>query len=453
MNTGIQQLISFLERKASPPKGPPLKIYQHHLEDDLSLLIEVDMPTSSRFTHLDGFSFAGATLKVQPYSQTAPQNRRQPPAPQNQPTQANGRSSNKGDLFDRVSRSQGSFQKLNPFSKPNRQPQTSQPHPRSTRSTSSARLPAQGGRFQDLDGIGEKFIRAFFPLYDSNREQTLKDFYDDDSSFSLSVQTRSRHVKGGRPPVDWSSYIRHSRNLTRIHNPKARAARLCKGQYDIYETWSQLPKTQHPSLETHLTEWLLECMPVDSLPDPGGNTNGVKGLMVTAHGAFDDATADGKIGRRAFDRTFIIGPGGGVGGIRVISDVLVLRPYTGNFASLHNSRPSTPTPQPNEASSVQDVPKIPSNLANGPPGPLLTGPIQHPEVTPGSGVGEPREGKSPEQLMKEQMVLQLSFTTKLKLAVADQCLTGNNWNMEAAVANVQQLVSQGQLGPDAFLNV
>ena len=452
----VQSLTSFLERKASPPRGPALKISDFSLDGKTSLLIQVDRETMSRFTHLDGFTFAGAPLIIKEYADDRRPSHRQQQTRQPQQSQSNGRSAPIGGLADRITRPQTQPQKANPFSRPSQSRQQPQQIQKSRSSApQSKRLPAQGGRFNDLDGIGEKFIRTFFSLYDADREQALKDFYDTDSSFSLSVQTRSKHVKGGRPPADWSAYIKFSRNLTKIQRSQTRAARLYKGQHDIFEVWSELPKTQHPSLETHLNEWLLECMPVDNLPDPAGNPVGVKGLMITAHGVLEDATTDGKVGKRAFDRTFMIGPGTGPAGIKVVSDMLKLRPYTGSFANLHNSCPNTPTPLQKGDSTTQ-INNI-NSIAPAPtstPIPLPpTSAVQHPEIPPGSGVGEPREGVSQEQLMKEQMVIQLSFATKLKLAMADQCLTGNNWNMDAALANVQQLVAEGKLGQDAFLPV
>ena len=414
----------------------------------------------SRFTHLDGFVFAGANLSVTTMEGQPPQS--------TFPAIQNGQSN--GGLADRISRPQGQSQRQNPFGKR----ATSDTMPKqqqeriSRQKPSTKRLPVQAGRFIDSDGVAEKFLRAFFPLYDTNREQVLKDFYDDDSTFSLSVQMRSRRTRT-RQQIDWSSYIKYSRNLMKLRNPQAKAEKRYQGQFNIFEVWTQLPKTQHPSVDGHVDEWIHECTPINNLPDPTGKSGGVTGLMATVHAAFEDTTTDGKTTMRSFTRTFVIGPATTELGVRVISDMLVLRPYTSNFAALHNSRPHTPNPPvPNGNSSLLqpqnsfNVPIQPNNLTPNtlqlnPPPP--SNPIQpntqppHPEVVPGSGVGELREGKPEEQLQKERMVLQLSFATKLKLAVADQCLTGNNWNMEAAMANVQQLTAEGKLGPDAFLNV
>ena len=452
----------FWNAKASPRNGPPHKIHNHFPQNDGSVVIEVT--AAARFLHLNGFQFAGEPLEViedQGRSNSRPQNNNR----SNTRLEGVGSDQSNGDLFARVSRPQNNNQynshtTQSPGPQNNLQgrsnfrsqstPQTNrqfssnlgqQSTPQNPKASPLLQIPKGPGRFEDPDRIAENFLRAFFPLYDNSRELALKQFYDDNSQFSLSITMRGANRQ--RKPLDWSEYLKRSRNLTKVHRAPVRAARLFKGQEAIYHEWSQLPKTIHPTFEgLQLAEWLLECKQATNLPDPTGvSPAGVNGLLIIAHGAIEDLSKDGVVSKRSFDRTFVLGPGAGLGGIRVISDALVLRPYSGNFASL-NALPPITSANPN-----------PQNVNPVPNGGNVSTPIVHPEVPAGSGIGEPQPGKSEEQLIKEQKVLALSFETGLKLQVAEQCLSGNNWDMEAAKANLQTLLSTQQIPPEAFLSL
>jgi TAP C-terminal domain len=424
-----QSLISFLERKASPRQGPALKISKYTQLSDSSVIIEVSAP--QRFLHLNGFTFAGShVLQITEDADSS----------QTYNT-SQGPDQRSGGLFGRVMRPQPTSQPK-PNARQQSAPQSSQ-FSQSSRSSQVSHIPKGPARFDDPSGIAENFIRAFFPLYDNNRELAVKQFYDDHSQFSLSITMRGANKQG--KPLDWSGYIKHSRNLTRIQRPNARAARIFKGQQAIYTEWAQLPKTIHPTFEAdQLVEWFIECKQATKIPDlTGMSPTGVNGLLITTHGAIQDLSKDGKVSQRSFDRTFILGPGAGVGGIRVVSDTLILRPYSGPLA-----------PNPHTITNTSTVPNI-STTANISTITNTNGTAQttvHPEVPPGSGIGEPRPGKSEEQLLKEQKVLALSFETRLKLQWAEQCLSGNNWDMTAAISNLQRLVSTNQIPAEAFLD-
>src|SRR5271170_6655102 len=68
---GVGALIEFLEKKASPPNGKPLKILRHEKVGG-ALHISVRSETSERFAHLNGFTFAGVKLSVLDVHQTEP---------------------------------------------------------------------------------------------------------------------------------------------------------------------------------------------------------------------------------------------------------------------------------------------------------------------------------------------------------------------------------------------
>ncbi|KAI5308011.1 nuclear mRNA export, poly(A)+RNA binding protein [Ascosphaera atra] len=63
----------------------------------------------------------------------------------------------------------------------------------------------------------------------------------------------------------------------------------------------------------------------------------------------------------------------------------------------------------------------------------------------------PAPGKPEEQVQREQAVLQISFQTRMTLEFSEMALTGNGWNMDAALRNFEELKAQGALPPNAFL--
>lgn len=265
-------------------------------------------------------------------------------------------------------------------------------------------IPNQPPYFQDDSQIAENFVKAFFVGYDNDRNDLLNGVYDSRSSFSLSVNPtapRALHTE----TAGWDAYIKKSRNLLKINYLPARMSRSCVGADRIRDMWKSLPKTKHPDIATHPEEWLIECHPIPGLPDPSGQSEtGVGGLLVMVHGKFEELNS-GKVDVRSFDRTFIIGPGGGVGGIRVVSDVLCLRAYGGHEAWALESQP-----------------------------------VPQPAAQPTAGeYGMPGPGKTDEQVQQEQLVVQMSTKTKMTLQYSQMALSGNGWNMDAALKNFEEL--------------
>lgn len=265
-------------------------------------------------------------------------------------------------------------------------------------------IPNQPPYFQDDSQIAENFVKAFFVGYDNDRNDLLNGVYDSRSSFSLSVNPtapRALHTE----TAGWDAYIKKSRNLLKINYLPARMSRSCVGADRIREMWKSLPQTKHPDIATHPEEWLIECHPIPGLPDPSGQSEtGVGGLLIMVHGKFEEINS-GKVDVRSFDRTFVIGPGGGVGGIRVVSDVLCLRAYGGHEAWALESQP-----------------------------------IPQPAAQPAAGeYGMPAPGKTDEQVQQEQLVVQMSTKTKMTLQYSEMALSGNGWSMDAALKNFEEL--------------
>lgn len=172
-------------------------------------------------------------------------------------------------------------------------------------------FPIRSPRFQDEGGIAENFIRTFFTGFDNDRTALAVHYYDDNSSFSYSVNTqapRDPAASEATEKQEWDHYIRNSRNLKKISQLPARQSRIFRGSKAVGDAFAAMPWTKHPDLATEAKKWMIEAHIQPGVPDPASqNPGGVDGFMITIHGEFDEV--DSKK-RRSFDRTFIIGPGG-----------------------------------------------------------------------------------------------------------------------------------------------
>ncbi|OAA48697.1 mRNA export factor mex67 [Metarhizium rileyi] len=191
-------------------------------------------------------------------------------------------------------------------------------------------IPQSGPDFRDVNGIGENFLLEFFTAFDADRQGLASKLYDDDSKFSVAIDTQSVRDTDAPAPMPWGSYIKFSRNLVKVTHQNARTHRLFKGTAAIQELWKGLPPTKHPNIKDDLSKYIMDCHPLPGLADPTGqNPMGVDGLIISVHGEFeeyDQKTAG--VGKRSFSRVFVLGPGQpGRGPIRVVSDLLSLRAF------------------------------------------------------------------------------------------------------------------------------
>ena len=187
----------------------------------------------------------------------------------------------------------------------------------------------------------------------------------------------------------------------------------------IKDCFNDLPATRHPDILADPQKWCIECHTIPGLPDPTGQSiGGVGGLIITVHGEFAevDVSKNKFTTTRSFDRTFILGPGGGVGGIRVICDALVLRAYGGYAAWKPTDEISQPLP----------VNTRPSQSAN------------QPQVLVPKGFGMSAPGKTEEQIQKEILAVELSRATRMTLEYSGMCLQQSNWNLERARVAFEQ---------------
>ncbi|CAJ0545946.1 Ff.00g094190.m01.CDS01 [Fusarium sp. VM40] len=207
-------------------------------------------------------------------------------------------------------------------------------------------IPQNGPDFRDVGGVGENFLLEFFASYDNDRPGLVSRLYDEDSRFSISIDTRAAPDPNAAAPASWASYIKLSRNLTKITMPNPRIQRLFRGAATIQDAWKTLPLTHHPDIKQELSKYIMDCHPLQGLVDPSGqNSGGVDGLIIAVHGEFDEQDPITNLaGKRSFSRTFVLGPAKpGQGMIRVVSDMLSLR----TFSQLPNVfAAAAPTPAP-----------------------------------------------------------------------------------------------------------
>ena len=276
-------------------------------------------------------------------------------------------------------------------------------------------IPVLGPSFRDEAAISENFVKQFFPAYDGDRIALVNGYYDSQSTFSISINLSAPHAAEttNKKLPSWESYLKKSRNLTKITHQPSRMSRLYTGTESIRDGFTTLPVTRHPDIMAEPRKWCVECHTIPGLPDPAGqSSSGVGGLMVMVHGEFAevDVSTGQPTALRSFDRTFVLGPGGGVGGIRVACDTLVLRQYGGHEAW---------RPEVDDNSSVPTVQV--RHQINAPAGFAVSGP-----------------GKTEEQVQKELLALELSNRTGMTLEFSGLCLEQCGWNLEGAAMSFEQ---------------
>ncbi|KAI0890656.1 NTF2-like protein [Annulohypoxylon maeteangense] len=278
-------------------------------------------------------------------------------------------------------------------------------------------IPQNGADFRDINGIGEGFIKEFIPMYDSDRTSLAGKYYEDESTFSISVNNTAPRSSSYAQQAGWGSYIKFSRNHVKITHENTRSKRVFFGPNLIRSVWDQLPATRHPNLLGEFNKYIIDCHPIHGLYDPTSqNRSSVDGMVLTIHGEFDDQEpVTLKTAKRSFSRTFVLGPGTpNRNPIRVISDVLVVRP----FSPLPSSAPA-----PAPAQVQAPVPGLVPNAA----------PAAQPNLE-----------------LQQQMVIEVCNRTGMTPEYSKLCLDGVNWNFDQALVMFND--KRAQLPAEAFAN-
>jgi len=289
-----------------------------------------------------------------------------------------------------------------------------------------------------VDGtILSNFLMRYFPQFDSQRA-ALASAYHPSATFSFSVNTsipaRARiegfhHSKEmpNQRNLEWGPWISGphggSRNLTRI--ARASQGKMVKslhvGPDAIIKTLVNLPGTQH-DVSGAPEKFCVDAWPV--------STGDGAHLFVTLHGQFAELPT---MGVRSFDRSLVLAPApegssAKLAGwdVMILSDQLNIRAYSSHEAW-------RPGPMKVEANDVLPSDAIASWISS------LAPPVQGALQAASSSIPEPQRTS----------VLQTCQKTGLNVAMALQCLEGNGWNLDRALANFEQV--KGNLTPDAYL--
>lgn len=289
-------------------------------------------------------------------------------------------------------------------------------------------FPIRTALFQDEGGIAENFVRTFFTGFDTERARLAELYYDETSDFSYSVNTQAPRDPNSTQHTEkqeWGDYIKNSRNLKKISHLPARQNRLFRGTKAVTDAFTNLPKTQHPNLETEARKWMIEAHIQPGVPDPTGQSaGGVDGFMITVHGEFDEVDAGRK--KRSFDRTFIIGPGG-PSGVRIVNDMLTVRAYGGTQAF---------EPDNFEAWTTQnDVAQQQQQQAAA-------------DATINAAAAAPQLPPHMSVEVAQQMVVELHKQTGMTVQYSKDCLEQVGWDFQKAVEAFASV--KANLPPEAF---
>ncbi|KAG6888995.1 hypothetical protein C0992_006816 [Termitomyces sp. T32_za158] len=282
-------------------------------------------------------------------------------------------------------------------------------------------------------GIVSNFLVRFFNAMDTQRNLLLN-VYDPNATFSFSANTtiaaRAR-VQGfhsslpNQKKLSWTDWLAGgSRNLQRVGTDFDRALNsLHVGAEDAIKALVALPGTKH-DITGPPEKFCLDSFPV--LLGQG------TGLLLTVHGQFTEVGAEGL---RSFDRSFVLMPASE--GSRAKSNgwdvVIVSDQWTVRVYSSHEAWKPGPLLVQALSREEQQAQNAASSAA-----------LQQPTFDQQSqaalaAIPEPQRN----------LVIQVCQKTRLNVRFAVDCLSGNEWDLNRAIANFEQVKST--LSRDAFL--
>ncbi|KAF7795999.1 hypothetical protein EIP86_007168 [Pleurotus ostreatoroseus] len=271
------------------------------------------------------------------------------------------------------------------------------------------------------------FLMRFFPLFDTQRG-ALADAYAPSATFSYSANTaipaRARiegfhHSKEmpNQRKLEWAPWLTSgSRNLSRLGGGGDTLAKtLHIGGDAAVQTMSKLPATRH-DVSGSPEKFCVDAFPIN-------HADGTA-LLITLHGQFTELPSEGI---RSFDRSFILvpAPEGSRAkqngwDVMILSDQMVVRAYSSHEAW-------RPGPLKVQAGATPPA-----------PAPVPTAPPAAPTLTP-QAQAQLQEGLASIPEPQRSLVLQVCQRTGLNVRFAVECLTGNGWELERALANFEQV--------------
>ncbi|KAF8529914.1 hypothetical protein JB92DRAFT_2860242 [Gautieria morchelliformis] len=293
-----------------------------------------------------------------------------------------------------------------------------------------------------------EFLTKFFTIYDTSR-MSLADVYGPVASFSFSANTsipprariQGHHNSAAMPnqkKLEWTPYIAHgSRNLSRV-NTLARAEKsLHTGPDEIVGKLTSLPGTRHDINAQE--KFVVDAWPVQGVLPLPGDASTV--LFITVHGQLEEEPSHGI---RSFDRSFILAPAADGSRAKlhgwpvvILSDQLVIRAYSSHEAWM---------PGPIRMPPQESIPiSHPTPLPSQPQPTLLNLPL--PPQTQQQIASDP--ALAPLAEPQRLYVIELSARTGLNAGFSIQCLEGNGWDPQKALANFEAV--RANLPREAFM--
>ncbi|MCJ1438755.1 hypothetical protein MMC27_008145 [Xylographa pallens] len=260
----------------------------------------------------------------------------------------------------------------------------------------------------------EIFLKRFFPNYDQDRSSLAGQYYDADSTFSIIIDQRGR-LAPGYPPATWENYSRKQNIIKLNFSPPPRRLESVKGPQKIRECWNALPRTIHPDVDSELFRYMYE-------EEEYVLEGVVRAYIIMIRGEFQEVIHPirNTTVLRSFDRTFLVEPIQSYYQFRIISDILVISPYAGDFRDLpSNTRPASyeqtiigpyMAPAKNYAATLHIPPDF----------------------------GEHRVGKPSIVVEREILALELSRRKRLTLEASGEILDLCTWLYSDAIKYIEQ---------------
>lgn len=390
---GLESLLGFLEKKSSR------KIHAHRLAGRTVLLITINEHDKDRFYHLNGFTWAGATLVVEDAR-----------PPRNQQIQTQSQS-----LEGRIS----------------------QPTRNGTQNGGSSRPPPSGPRGQQVQSAEDarRMLHAEYAsgLKHYNNYRKENGLVGEAEALIISV-IRKRYHAGDKHLI--LNALVADPELLNSGLSQLEASKVYKAIFVICQTkvWETEAKRKEAVVSVSFRDnGITSVQDIISLSSVFPH---IHNLDLANNNLQDlDALKFWKNQFRSLEHLILSG-----NPVALKPDTLpTLIKWYPNL-KMYNNEPvvvaqsqSQPQPQPQPIGAMAA------------PAPL------HPEIPPGSTFGVAQPDKPAEVLLREQMGLQFSFETRLKLQWVENCLSANNWDYALAMANFSDLKAKGQIPQDAFL--
>ncbi|XP_004469724.3 nuclear RNA export factor 2 [Dasypus novemcinctus] len=164
--------------------------------------------------------------------------------------------------------------------------------PITTGNESPKKLPTGQGSFfgsEALKSLVLQFLQHYYLIYDYGDRQGLLSAYHDEACFSLTTAFQPQ----GTAPSSLSEYFKVSRNMKELKDPDLQVQLLKHTKYDIIDSLSVLPKTQHD-----VASFVVDmCIQMETM------------LCFSVNGVFQEVEGKSQGCVRAFTQTFITIPG------------------------------------------------------------------------------------------------------------------------------------------------